>query len=77
MRNGVVEKPRGEASMEKAHNHTVLTGAPASATACTRPGQRQDRSSSLRCGRSVLTRPSPGAAHTEAESPQNHRSLTC
>ena len=42
--------------VEKAHNHTI---APLifrhPPTACTGPAPRQDRSSSLRCGRSVLT----------------------
>ena len=45
-------------------------------TACTGPAQRQDRSSSLRCGRSVLTRPLPSAVYPEAESQQNHWSTT-
>src|SRR5690349_10982790 len=44
-------------TLEKIHNHTNpaadhLRHPP---TACTRPAQRQDRSSSLRCGRCVLT----------------------
>src|ERR1700687_555717 len=42
--------------LEKEHNHTTPPlPLRHPTTACTRPAQRQDRSSSLRCGRSVLT----------------------
>lgn len=44
--------------LEKAHNHTRIPRAadlPASAEVCIGPVRRQDRSSSLRCGRCVLT----------------------
>ena len=60
------------------HQHNLAADLPASSpTACTGPAQRQDRSSSLRCGRSVLThRPLPGAVYPEAESQQNHWSTT-
>ena len=42
--------------LEKAHNHTIRRlPLRHPTTGCIGPAQRQDRSSSLRCGRSVLT----------------------